>query len=57
MLTILAAMRKKGLKKTRTLTSAMPMQAWVNDEPVETGYMRLMNEISFELRVEFIKFL
>ena len=50
-------MRKKGLKKTRTLTSAMPMQAWVNDEPVETGYMRLMNEISFELRVEFIKFL
>ena len=50
-------MRKKGLNETRTLTSAMPMQAWDDDKPGETGYMRLMNEISFELRVEFIKFL
>ena len=30
-------MRKKGLSKTRTLTSAMPMQAWVYDKPVETA--------------------
>jgi len=35
----------------------MPMQAWDYDKPEETGYVRLMDEISFELRVEFIKFL
>ena len=38
-------MRKKGLNETRTLTSAMPMQAWDDDKPGETGYIAISKNV------------